>query len=485
MFYAPQSETKDGGAFASRRKDAPPSDKGQKIHIFSMHRTNGFDPLPVTPFVREGAGGSFHLLTYWHISAILCIRKVCSMTIENKIEKRQKVYTVEFWRFAFTVLVALYHLEIFYQRKLMPSGTTAVEFFFILAGFTIAMSASERRLNNGAGDLTTREARIVALDYVKKKLAVIYPLLAITLILAIVVIPLVTPQMFAFPPAQGAGLWSRILENLGILINSEWEWLIMVGTPMGFNNATASSAPIVPLWFLTQLLIVGYLYAFLVNRKYDLMMFAAPLIAVLGYTYFALNSENVLDFYIKMGLFNAGTVRAISEMAMGIALFQLYAHMKNRDWKLMGKIMLQLLELFAIYRYCALTWGAGISIDNFRRIPYILIIILLSFVNITLLSKLLNRKIMEKLGKISLPMFLIHFPLATLYVSMMLSLKRRPFASSLPGFIQNSAGTNRSLRPIGLSPGDLLMYLPLIIIVSILMQLLITAIRRLKKKNTG
>ena len=45
MFYAPQSETKDGGAFASRRKDAPPSDKGQKIHIFSMHRTNAFDPM--------------------------------------------------------------------------------------------------------------------------------------------------------------------------------------------------------------------------------------------------------------------------------------------------------------------------------------------------------------------------------------------------------------------------------------------------------
>ena len=402
------------------------------------------------------------------------------MTVESNIEKRQRVYSVEFWRFAFTVLVALYHLEIFYQRKMMPSGTTAVEFFFILAGFTIAMSASERRMNSGGGDLTSGEARTVALDYVKKKLVVIYPLLAMTLILAIVVIPLATPQVFVFRQAEDVGLWRRFLGNLGILINSEWDWLIMVGTPMGFNNASAASAPIVPLWFLTQLLVIGYLYAFLVNRKYDLMMFAAPLIAVLGYTYFALNSENVLDFYIKMGLFNAGTVRAISEMAMGIALFQLYEYMKNRDWKLTGKIMLQLLELFAIYRYCALTWGAGISIDNFRRIPYILIIILLSFVNITFLSKLLNRKFMEKLGRISLPMFLIHFPLATLYVSLMSSLKRRPFTSSLPGFILNSAGSNRSFRPIGLSLGDLLMYIPLVIIVSVLMHLLITGIRRLR-----
>ena len=45
MFYAPQSETKDGGALASRRKDAPPSDKGHKIHIFSMHSTTGFETV--------------------------------------------------------------------------------------------------------------------------------------------------------------------------------------------------------------------------------------------------------------------------------------------------------------------------------------------------------------------------------------------------------------------------------------------------------
>ena len=49
VFYAPQSETKDGGALASRRKDAPPSDKGQKIHIFSMHRNNGIGTVRTVP----------------------------------------------------------------------------------------------------------------------------------------------------------------------------------------------------------------------------------------------------------------------------------------------------------------------------------------------------------------------------------------------------------------------------------------------------
>ena len=39
VFFAPQSETKDGGAFANGRMDAPLSDKEQKIRLFPMLRT--------------------------------------------------------------------------------------------------------------------------------------------------------------------------------------------------------------------------------------------------------------------------------------------------------------------------------------------------------------------------------------------------------------------------------------------------------------
>ena len=45
VFYAPQSETMDGGAFANGRMDAPLSDKEQKIRLFPMHSTKR--PVPV------------------------------------------------------------------------------------------------------------------------------------------------------------------------------------------------------------------------------------------------------------------------------------------------------------------------------------------------------------------------------------------------------------------------------------------------------
>ena len=61
--------------------------------------------------------------------------------------KRKRVSAVEFWRFVFTVMVSLYHMEIFFMKKtLFPSGSGAVEFFFVLAGFTLAMSAERRHL---------------------------------------------------------------------------------------------------------------------------------------------------------------------------------------------------------------------------------------------------------------------------------------------------------------------------------------------------
>ena len=401
-------------------------------------------------------------------------------------EKKPRVYSVEFWRFAFTVIVALYHLEIFYQKKLMPSGTSAVEFFFVLAGFTIAMSASGRIAAGGSRELSAREAHGAAWDYLKKKLLMIYPVLTITLIVTLIIIPLAGVSFQAGFGSVGAGAGAGFLQKayaqIKVLINSEWEWLMMVGTPMGFNNTTAASAPIVPLWFLTQLIVVGYFYTFLINRKYDFTMFAAPLISVLGFIFFVLNSENNLDFYIKMGFLNAGTVRALTEMAMGISIYQIYTYMTNRDWKLPGKILFQLLELFAIYRYCALTFNAQLSIDNFRRIPYILIIILLSFVNITYLSKLLNRKFMAKLGKLSLPMYLIHFPIATVYYYLIYTLKMKPVARTLPAFFMRSGGADRMFPQIPLSLGDVVMYLPFVIIVSVLMNLLVNGIKASLRK---
>jgi peptidoglycan/LPS O-acetylase OafA/YrhL len=375
--------------------------------------------------------------------------------------KKGRVSSVEFWRFAFTVMVAVYHFEIFFMsmQKRLPSGSTAVEFFFILAGFTMAMSASRRMDARQGLPMTTREAHALAIKYVRDKLTAIYPILAVTLVITIVIIP--------------AG---SFLSKLGNLMNSEWEWLFMVGTPMGYDNG---AAPLVPLWFLTQLLVVGYAYTFLMYRKHDAAMFAAPLIAVLGYIFFTLNSSNILDFYVKMGAFNAGTVHALSEMAMGIALYQIYAHLKKRNLSRMAVYLLTALELYAIYRYLALTFFQQVGIDNFRRLPYIMIIVLTSFLNVTFLSKILNNSVSKALGRISLTMYLIHFPMATVYFNMKMwtamNFMNNPIAGQLFSFFN---GMGMGGFGTGLTFRDAFTYIVFVILVSLLITIFIAAFRR-------
>jgi peptidoglycan/LPS O-acetylase OafA/YrhL len=380
--------------------------------------------------------------------------------------KKERVNSVEFWRFLFTAMVAVYHLEIFYMtlQKRIPSGSTAVEFFFILAGFTTAMSASRRAEARSGRPIDAREAHALAVKYVKDKLTAIYPILAVTLALALVVIP--------------AG---PLLGKLGRLFGSEWEWLFMVGTPMGYNNG---AAPLVPLWFLTQLLVVGYIYTFLINIRRDFMMFAAPAIAVLGYTFFTLNSQNILDFYVKMGFFNAGAVHAFSEMAMGIALYQLYAYLKKRGLSRRAVILLTVVELYAIYRYFSMTFTQQVGLDNFRRIPYVMIIVLTSFLNVTFVSKFLNGAVSRALGRISLTMYLIHFPLATAFFNMKMwtavNFMTNPIANQLFGFFNGMGmGTGGSGggygAPLGLR--DAFVYIVFVMIAAALITLFLAAVR--------
>lgn len=388
------------------------------------------------------------------------------------MEKKQRIQSVEFWRFAFTVLVAIYHFGIFFisPEKLMPSGTAAVEFFFILAGFTLAMSGKRKYDANGKQNLSSKDAFGQANRFVIQKLKAIFPIMLIALV-------------FHFLVSSGG----HPATALKALMNSEWELLFMVGTPLGYNNG---AAPIVPLWFLTQLLVIGYIYTFFISKSYYGMRFAAPAIAVLGYTFFTLNSQNILDFYVPMWIFNAGTVHALSEMAMGIAIFGLYDYMSKKDFKLPVIILMSLIEVYAIIRYGMLTFNAHLALTNFKRITYLMIIILFAFLGKTYLSKALNNPVSKVLGKISLTMYLIHFTVGSLYFAFLMTVKqwavhnimKNPMAGAYLMALQDTGGYDMGYRPVPMSFTDALLYMLMVLIISVIFQILLALIKLAVRK---
>jgi peptidoglycan/LPS O-acetylase OafA/YrhL len=245
-----------------------------------------------------------------------------------------KAAAVEFWRFAFTVLVCLFHLEVNYRQTLLTSGSSAVEFFFVLSGFLIAMSAS-RRFSGSPEPVTAREARDKAVAFVVKKLRVIYPILIFVLLYVITI---------------NYRLMGSTFDKLQFLQNTEWELLLLTGTPLGYNNGLS---PVIPLWFLTVLLLVGYVMTYVVYRHNDFMKFAAPVAGLLFYIYFALNSSTILDQPLRMGFTTAGMIRGISEMSFGVALFYLYEYLSVKQLGRFWRVLLSLAELYAIYRFFA------------------------------------------------------------------------------------------------------------------------------------
>ena len=398
---------------------------------------------------------------------------------ETLVRKKPKALTAEFWRFAFTALVCIYHGEFYFgDPKLLPSGESAVEFFFILSGFLLMLSVS-RGLAGRDERPTPEQARKKALEYVKKKVLPIYPVLLIALILHYFVYPFtVSRYMYG-----GWGIRPTFLGQLKAFMNSEWEFLFLVGTPFGYNE---TSTPIVPMWFLTGLLIAGYIYTYLAYRHFDLMKFLAPLLGVLGLTYFTLNSTFILDFYIKMGPFPAGVVRALTSMAFGMTVFLIYDRVKDIRLSKAWIVLLSALELYAIYRFFALTIHQDISVDNFRRTVYVMIIVLMAFWNVTLFARLLNRRIWDNLGKITLTMYLTHFGLVPVYLRLVDIIKSKlgirayfsPPAKKMLEFFGDMGNIDRQFRLKPMSVKDIIFYLLLVVAAATLIQLFIYAVGR-------
>ena len=385
-------------------------------------------------------------------------------TLATKAAVKAKVSSVEFWRFVFTALVCLYHQEILFMKgKALPSGTSAVEFFFVLGGFLLAMSARSARKRHPE-PFTAGEARARALEYVTKKLKVFYPIL----------IPVLLLWLFA---CYTGG------DKLQAAMDLDWDLLMMVGTPFGYRNG---AAPIVPLWFLTVLLVVGYAYTYFISRHYEATLFAAPLLGVLGYSYFLLNSSLVLDFMAPMGFLTAGMVRGVTEMSLGVALYCLYDCLSKKKLAVGWRVVLSILEVYAVYRFFALTLHQSTGPDNFRRIIYIMVIILLSFLNVTGLSMVLNNKVSRFLGSFTFAMYICHFPIATLYSGMVAKWKMisafSGYETSATRFLEDMGGY-QGFTPIPISWKDRIVYMAMVVAVSLVLHYFGVLVRRLLEKG--
>ena len=107
---------------------------------------------------------------------------------------------------------------------------------------------------------------------------------------------------------------------------------------------------------------------------------------------------------------------------MGVLTYNFYSfvdkyleHEKNINERKYKKIifLLNFIELYMIIS-CLYIINIGFKLDDFNIIIPFVVIIVLSFLNVTVISKLLNKKIFKLLGEISYPIYLNHLLISTI-----------------------------------------------------------------------
>lgn len=199
-------------------------------------------------------------------------------------------------KFAFTMMVAVFH---FWDNYNQPArgGFIAVEFFFIVSGFFLMKQHAEQI------------KRITPMRFMLVRVKKYYPHYIFSFLM-----------LFLVSNVNNVTFHGRnVLDLMSRLINQLPEIFIMHGTIISdeqtilYNSAT---------WYLSTLLIMGYILWALLNEHESEFLTAAPVIILWIYSYmlYTLGTTNNWRTHV-FGVFNYATLRAAAGMLLGVLVY--------------------------------------------------------------------------------------------------------------------------------------------------------------------
>lgn len=305
-------------------------------------------------------------------------------------------YEIEFWRFAFTIFICLYHFRnaCYGNTNLFAGGYIAVEFFFIVSGFLLISS-----YENKNSDFDKEKNK--PLEYTIHRIFKLYPHYLFSFIV-----------LFIFITIKSGNSFKDVIKRI---MNSIWEILMfqMSGVQINMDDLVNAQT-----WYISVLIIIGYVIYFLLeNYKKTFIQLIAPFSIILIYSFYSRNIGH-LDVWggFTMGI-SLGLLRGFAGMSIGCISYIIVKRLKECSFKK------QIYNLFnAIQLLCFLFVVIFAIFKNHTQKDFILIIplfvaITTSFINCGLINKILSNKILDMLGKISYPMFLNHMFIIHLFLN--------------------------------------------------------------------
>ena len=315
---------------------------------------------------------------------ILALSAVVMLTINVYFRKnphhqdtqQKKNSAIEFLRFLIIISVVLHHF--FWYSS---AGYLGVDFFFLLSGFFL-MSYYTRTAIDG------EEPALAAVKYTKKRYLRLFPYYLLAFFLSL---------------GLSVCLWEG--GALDSVADAVWELLMLEA--FGFTE----NLLVGPGWYCSALIIAGFLVYFLLAKyKKTYLYVIAPLSLFIIFAWMGHNVGN-LNRWLQFDTFiSTGTLRGFAEIGLGCISYQIYHTLRSKNWG--NKVISTILELACFSYIVYIIFVAGPSAKDFVCVFAMAVLIVSLFLGKSLWYELLNNRVSDFLGWISIGIYLNHNVLA-------------------------------------------------------------------------
>ena len=297
---------------------------------------------------------------------------------------------IDFLRFVFATVVVLFHFNATYHYGHFYNGAVGVEFFFLVSGVLMARKAD--LLYKSAAPAPHRGNNIPeqTCEFLKGKLGVFY-----TYLLVCAVFQLIFRRI--------------LLERWNLAVTCR-EIIKSIPSFLMINMAgmyTNGGAEIGGSWYLSAM-ILGMLLLFpllLLNYEWAAKIIM-PIIGIFGLGYVYLSCAHIMAVDGRAGIFYGGMLRGTGELAIGVCAYEIGKKLAQISFSKLAEILLTLVKFICYAVVLVFAYSAWEGKYDLYAFIFCAAGVTLSFSGVG--WSMPDYPVTRWLGKVSLPVFLIH-----------------------------------------------------------------------------
>lgn len=307
------------------------------------------------------------------------------MTQDYQTKQKQRNGVTDLMKFIFSLMIVLYHSKVFAKGKFFcTGGYIAVEFFFIVSGYYLAVSAAKDR------KLSQNSVAIDSLNYIKKRLLRIYPYVLPASLFTLII----RAKVYHLDFTGAVTLFFRAFGEWSLLQQAGVETRILIGGTWYISAMVIASVLLYPL-------------ARWLGDKFNMII--APAIFAIVFIVTITNFKNIQVPNEKFYGVYVGLWRGIMEMSFGCFIYGLRDKLAGLKPTPKDRRFFTMLEIL-LYGFVIVYYSFG---KHYNRMDWLTIIILGFAVLITQTGfsysgDVINGKLYSFLGEYSFALYLGH-----------------------------------------------------------------------------